>query len=51
MVDKNLFKNSTFLKDNPTTSMDVLIDICAVDYPNKDKRFSVIYNFLSTSQN
>ncbi len=40
-----------FLKDNPTTNFDILIDLCAVDYPNKKKRFEVVYNFLSTSQN
>ena len=51
MLDKNLLKIVLFLKDNPTTNFDILIDICAVDYPNQDKRFSVIYNFLSTSQN
>ena len=32
MLDKNLLKIVLFLKDN-TTNFDILIDICAVDYP------------------
>ena len=51
MKDKAFLKIILFLKDNPRTNFDVLIDICAVDYPNEIKRFSLIYNFLSTTQN
>lgn len=48
---ENFLKIVLFLKDNPTTNFDVLIDICAVDYPSEKKRFVVVYNFLSTTQN
>ena len=40
-----------FLKDNPNTSFDVLIDVCAVDYPFKSKRFEIVYQFLSITLN
>ena len=49
--NKNISKIILFLKDNPTTSFDILIDLCAVDYPGRKKRFEIIYNFLSTTQN
>lgn len=49
--NKNISKIILFLKDNPTTSFDILIDLCAVDYPGRQKRFEIIYNFLSTTQN
>ena len=47
----NLVKIVHFLKDHPNTNFDVLIDISAVDYPNKEKRFEIVYCFLSTIQN
>ena len=40
-----------FLKDNPSLSMDSLIDLTAVDYPGNKKRFILIYNLLSVSKN
>jgi len=40
-----------FIKDHPNTNFDVLIDICAVDFPNKPKRFEIVYQFLSISLN
>tara|TARA_B100001121_G_C18467759_1_gene516417 strand:- start:187 stop:753 length:567 start_codon:yes stop_codon:yes gene_type:complete len=40
-----------FLKDNPSISMETLIDIAAVDFPNEEKRFLVVYNLLSISRN
>ena len=49
--NNNLTKTILFIKDNPATNFDVLIDICAIDFPEKEKRFQVVYNFLSTTQN
>ena len=40
-----------FLKDNPSISMETLIDITAVDFPNDENRFLVVYNLLSISRN
>lgn len=39
------------LKDNSMFSFESLIDITAVDYPEKENRFEVVYNLLSLSQN
>ena len=40
-----------FLKSDPTCKFSTLVDITAVDYPERDKRFDVIYHFLSMYQN
>ena len=48
---KDFIKIIHFIKDHPTTNFSLLIEICAVDYPENKKRFEVIYNFLSVSQN
>ncbi|VAV87321.1 NADH-ubiquinone oxidoreductase chain C [hydrothermal vent metagenome] len=40
-----------FLKNDPTCKFSTLIDITAVDYPERDKRFDVVYHFLSMYQN
>ena len=48
---KDLTKVLLFLRDNPSLSMECLIDITAVDFPNDDLRFLVVYNLLSISKN
>ena len=40
-----------FLKVNENTKFRQLIDITAVDYPNEEKRFKVVYLFLSHEYN
>ena len=40
-----------FLKSNGTCRFSSLVDITAVDYPARSKRFDVIYHFLSMYQN
>ena len=40
-----------FLKDDPRTAFQCLIDICAVDWPARPERFEVVYHFLSPVQN
>lgn len=42
---------SIFLKNHTLTQYKILIDIIAVDYLSKLKRFEIIYNFLSISRN
>ena len=49
--NKDLTKIVLFMKDNPATNFDVLIDICAIDFPERERRFQIVYNFLSTTQN
>ena len=48
---KDIFGILMFLKDNPSISMESLIDLTAVDYPNQEKRFILAYNLLSVSKN
>jgi len=40
-----------FLKADPTCRFSTLIDITAVDYPERDPRFDVVYHYLSMYQN
>ena len=39
------------LKNNEKFSFDQLIDITAIDYPSREKRFELIYIFLSMKKN
>jgi len=41
----------TFLKDHTNTKFKILIDVTAVDYPSKAKRFEIVYNLLSVRHN
>ena len=40
-----------FLRTDANCQFKVLIDICGADYPQREKRFEVVYNLLSMSQN
>jgi NADH-quinone oxidoreductase subunit C len=39
------------LRDDPRFEFKLLIDICGVDHPQRDKRFEVVYHLLSISKN
>lgn len=41
----------TFLRDDSNCRFLVLIDICGVDYPARQRRFDVVYHLLSMHQN
>lgn len=41
----------TFLRDDTRCQYKVLIDICGVDYPERENRFEVVYNLLSLKFN
>ena len=41
----------TRLRDDSNCQFKVLADVCGVDYPNREKRFEVVYNLLSMTQN
>ena len=49
--DNNLIEVMLFLKTNSITKFRQLIDLTAVDYPEKDKRFRMIYLLLSHETN
>ena len=40
-----------FLKSDPTCKFSTLVDITGVDYPERAKRFDVVYHLLSMYQN
>ncbi len=40
-----------FLRTDSNCLFEVLIDICGVDYPDRDPRFEVVYNLLSLKHN
>jgi len=40
-----------FLRDDPICKFCSLIDLCGVDYPNRDRRFDVVYHMLSMLNN
>ena len=41
----------THLRDDPTCRFVQLIDLCGADYPEREKRFDVVYHLLSFSKN
>ena len=45
--NENLIEVVLFLKNNNETKFKQLIDITAVDYPGNEKRFKLVYLFLS----
>ncbi len=47
----DLTKVLAFLRDDQRCLFSVLIDICGVDYPERPKRFDVVYHLLSPRQN
>ena len=48
---ENLIRMIMFLKDDHTCLFDQLTDITAIDYPNRAKRFLLIYQLLSVTNN
>ncbi|MGB1547533.1 MAG: NADH-quinone oxidoreductase subunit C [Alphaproteobacteria bacterium] len=47
----SIVKVLTFLRDDPNCQFKQLVELCGVDYPEREKRFEVVYNLLSLSQN
>lgn len=39
------------LRDDPKLDFVSIIDVCGVDYPARERRFDVVYHFLSPTQN
>jgi NADH-quinone oxidoreductase subunit C len=46
-----ILKVLTVLRDDINCQFKQLIDVCGADYPEREKRFEVIYHLLSMSQN
>ena len=49
--DNNLIEVMIFLKTHSSTKFKQLIDVTAVDYPERDKRFKMVYLLLSHEKN
>ncbi len=47
----SLHSLAEFIKTDDTSQFSSLVDITAVDYPSRDKRFDVVYHLLSMYQN
>ena len=41
----------TFLRDDSNCLFKMLIDVCGVDYPDREERFEVVYHLLSLKHN
>jgi NADH-quinone oxidoreductase subunit C len=48
---ENVAKVLVHLRDDSNCCLNQLIDICGVDYPEREKRFDVVYHLLSLRQN
>ncbi|MGV6839431.1 MAG: NADH-quinone oxidoreductase subunit C [Planktomarina sp.] len=51
VAPSNLLGLVEFLKSDPACKFSTLVDVTAVDYPGEEKRFVVVYHFLSMYQN
>ena len=48
---ESLVRFLTFLRDDVNCQFKMLLDICGVDYPDREERFEVVYHLLSLSHN
>jgi NADH-quinone oxidoreductase subunit C len=47
----HIVETLTLLRDDPKCQFEILIDICGVDFPAREKRFEVVYHLLSPRLN
>lgn len=48
---ESIRKFLTFLLNDANCDFKQLVDVCGVDYPERDERFEVVYNLLSLRHN
>jgi NADH-quinone oxidoreductase subunit C len=41
----------SFLRDDPSCEFKILVDLCGVDWPQRPKRFDIVYHLLSLTKN
>ncbi|MBI3706914.1 MAG: NADH-quinone oxidoreductase subunit C [Proteobacteria bacterium] len=46
-----IVKTLTFLRDDTNCQFKLLMDVCGADYPDRERRFDVVYNLLSLKHN
>jgi NADH-quinone oxidoreductase subunit C len=51
VAPEDIVRVLTGLRDDSHCLFEVLIDICGVDYPEREKRFDVVYHLLSPRRN
>lgn len=51
VAGQSIQKVATFLRDNPKCRFQLLMSICGADYPERERRLEVVYNFLSLTHN
>ncbi|MGI9437583.1 MAG: NADH-quinone oxidoreductase subunit C [Geminicoccaceae bacterium] len=47
----SIVKVLTFLRDQTNCLFKMLVDVCGVDFPEREKRFEVVYHLLSVKHN
>ena len=47
----DIVRVATFLRDDLTCAFSCIIDVTAVDWPQRERRFDVVYHFLSPTGN
>jgi NADH-quinone oxidoreductase subunit C len=47
----DIVKIARFLRDDPSCQFVCIIDVTAIDWPNREQRFDVVYHFLSPRMN
>ena len=47
----SIIKVMTFLRDHTNCLFTMLVDVCGVDYPEREQRFDVVYHLLSVRHN
>jgi NADH-quinone oxidoreductase subunit C len=47
----SIVKVLTFLRDDSQCAFKCLVDLCGVDWPDRERRFDVVYNLLSVKLN
>ena len=50
-VARDIVKVATFLRDDERCQFWGIVDVTAVDWPSRERRFDVVYHFLSPRQN
>lgn len=48
---RSIQKIAQFVRDDANCLFKMCVDVCGVDYPEREKRFEVVYNLLSLKQN
>ena len=48
---RDIVKVATFLRDDERCRFWSIVDVTAVDWPGRERRFDVVYHFLSPTQN